>query len=293
MISDKTWLFSAIASALLLVAISLVLLWCWVLRHETAIEQYWHRLLHGPRVAQWRIQYAQQIAFMHARLSPDRYLGLQLTIGALFLIGASWLFGGIAEDVVTGDPLTIVDVLIAEWFHNHATPWLTVAMTFFTNLHGTVPITIAVIVTGAYLIWTRRYAWLNGLVLTVPFGMLLNVVMKYAFHRARPVFDDPLLVQSSYSFPSGHVAGATLFYGFLAVMLVTHVTAWRARFAIVLTALMMIALVGLTRLYLGVHYFSDVLAGFAEGVAWLALVLISIDTWQRRDRGAVIDPVNR
>ena len=57
---------------------------------------------------------------MHARLSPDRYLGLQLTIGALFPIGASWLSGGIAEDVVTGGPITIVDALIAEWFHSHA-----------------------------------------------------------------------------------------------------------------------------------------------------------------------------
>ena len=222
---------------------------------------------------------------MHARLSPDRYLGLQLTIGALFLIGASWLFGGIAEDIVTGDPLTIVDARIAEWFHNHATPWLTVAMTFFTNLHGTVPITIAVIVTGAYLVWTRRYSWLNCLVLTVPFGMLLNVLMKYAFQSARPVFDIPLLVQSNYSFPSGHVAGATLFYGFLAVMLIAHATAWRARFAIVFAAITLIALVGMTRLYLGVHYFSDVLAGFAEGIAWLSLVLVSVDTWQRRDDG--------
>ena len=284
LILDEIWLVSAFASALLLLAMLFALLWCWVVRHEMAIEQLWRRVLHRPRIAQWRIQYAQQIAFMHARLSPDRYLGLQLTTGALFLIGASWLFGGIAEDVVTGAPINIVDALIAEWFHNHATPCLTVAMTFFTNLHGTVPVTIAVLITGTYLTWKRRSFWLTSFVLTVPFGMLLNVLMKYAFHRARPDFTNPLLLQFNYSFPSGHVAGATLFYGFLAVLLISHIAAWRWRVTIVLTAITLIALVGLTRMYLGVHYLSDVLAAFAEGVGWLSLVLASVDTWSRHHK---------
>lgn len=109
--------------------------------------------------------------------------------------------------------------------------------------------------------------------------MLLNVLMKYAFHRARPSFDDPLLVLTTYSFPSGHVAGATLFYGVVAAMLISRTAAWRWRVMVVLAAITMVALVALTRVYLGVHYLSDVLAAFAEGVAWLALCLTGLHTY--------------
>lgn len=216
-------------------------------------------------------------------MNKDSYLGLQLTTGALILIGASWLFGGIAEDVATGDPLTIVDAQVAQWFHAHSTPLLTQAMLAVTDLHGTIPVTAAVVLMAGYLAWKRNWYWLVCLSVTVPFGMLLNVGMKYAFHRARPNFDDPLLMLTSYSFPSGHVAGATLLYGVVAAMLVSGSIAWRTRVMIVLAAITMVALVALTRLYLGVHYLSDVLAAFAEGITWLTLCLTGIHTyWERR-----------
>lgn len=225
-------------------------------------------------------------AFIQARLSPDGYLGLQLTTGALILIGASWLFGGIAEDVVTGDPLTIVDWRVAQWFHAHSTPLLTQAMLAVTHLHDPIPVTVAVVLIAVYLAWKKNWYWLVCLGATVPFGMLLNVFMKYAFHRARPSFDDPLLVLTTYSFPSSHVAGATLLYGVVAAMLAARTNAWRWRVRIVLAAITMVALVALTRMYLGVHYLSDVLAAFAEGVTWLTLCLTGIRTyWAHRFPG--------
>ena len=116
--------------------------------------------------------------------------------------------------------------------------------------------------------------------------MLLNVVLKYAFHRTRPSFDDPLLMLTTYSFPSGHVAGATLLYGVMAAMVIAKTTAWRWRVTTVLAAIMMVALVALTRVYLGAHYLSDVIAAFAEGVAWLTLCLTGIHTyWAHRFAG--------
>ncbi len=80
-------------------------------------------------------RFAPQIAFVRARLSPQSYLGLQLTMGALILIGASWIFGGVAEDVVHGDPLTLVDLQLAQRFHTHSTPYLTEIMLAITHLH--------------------------------------------------------------------------------------------------------------------------------------------------------------
>jgi len=201
---------------------------------------------------------------------------LHLVLGALILIGAGWLFGGIAEDVVNGDPLTVVDAHIATWFHAHAVPTVTLSMLLITNLHGTWGITILSLVVSLFLILKRAWDWLLALVLVVPGGMLLNVLMKHAFARARPMFADPMLTLTTYSFPSGHVAAATLFYGLLAAYMVTKIEAWRWRVLITLLAFLIVGLVGLSRVYLGVHYLSDVLAALAEGIAWLAICLTAM-----------------
>ena len=274
---------SAIVGGLLLVALLVAWLWRWVTRHEATIRQAGSRFLQRPRVSALRQRFAPQISFLQARFSPTSYLGLQLTAGAVVLTGASWLFGGIAEDVVTGDPLTVIDVQVSQWFHAHAHPLLTQVMLIVTHLHGPAAVTLAVVLIAAYLAWKRNWYWLLCIGLTVPSGMLLNIAMKYAFHRTRPRFDDPLLMLTTYSFPSGHVAGATLFYGVMAAMVIAKIPAWRWRVAAVLGAIMMVALVGLSRVYLGAHYLSDVLAAFAEGVAWLTLCLTGIHTyWAHR-----------
>src|SRR5438093_7996802 len=92
------------------------------------VKRSWTRLLHELRLVALRQRFAPQISFVQARLSPQGYLGLHLTLGALVLIGSSWLFGGIAQDVIAGDPLTFVDVQFAQWLHAHATPGVTRVM---------------------------------------------------------------------------------------------------------------------------------------------------------------------
>ena len=242
-------------------------------------------MLKHPRVVALLKRFESQIAFVQARLSPQAYLGLHLTLGALVLIGASWLFGGIAEDVLSGDPLTVADGQVANWFHAHSTPVLTQSMLLITHLHGTAGINAFTLIFALLLIAKRAWYWLMSLVIVVQGGMLLNVAMKYAFHRARPHFDDAILTLTTYSFPSGHAASVTLFYGVLAAYMVTQVGEWRRRVLIVLGAFLIIVLVALSRIYLGVHYLSDVLAGFAEGVAWLALCLTAVHTvWRHRVR---------
>ena len=269
---------------LLAVALLALCLRRWALRQEAVLRQGGIIFLQRPAVRLLRLRLAPQLAFVQARLAPGGYLGLQLTLGALALLGAGWLFGGIAEDVVSGDPLTLVDLQVAQWFHAHAMAPVTRAMLVVTHLHDPSSVIAAVLLLALLLAFRRNWYWLIAVGLSVPLGMGLNVLMKYAFQRARPGFDDPLLVLTTYSFPSGHVAGATLFYGVLAALLVSRVAAWRWRLLIVLTALFMVLLVALTRLYLGVHYLSDVLAAFAEGVAWLALCLTGLHTYWEHAR---------
>ena len=274
---------SAIVGGMVLFIVILAWIWRWSVHHEAAINSRWEHFRQQPRIRALRYRFASQIAFIQARLSPREYFGLQMTVGTLVLIGASWLFGGISEDVLSGDPLTIVDLTVAEWFHAHATPLVTQGMLIVTNFHGVLAISTYVALLAVYLIWKRDWYWLWCLGATVPGGMLLNVLMKYAFHRARPILDNPLLTLPTYSFPSGHVAGTALFYGVLAAMLVSKIDVWNRRVLIVLSSIAMVVLVALSRMYLNVHYLSDVLAAFAEATAWLSLCLMGMHTyWQHR-----------
>ena len=225
---------------------------------------------------------ASLTGFLRARLSREGYLGLHLTVGVLLLIVSALIFGAIAEDVATADEITVLDVRLSQWFHARATPGLTKAVLFFTNLHSTAGIIALSLLPALYWIRTRAWDWLLTLVLTVPLGMLLNVLLKNIFQRVRPVFDVPLLTLNTYSFPSGHAAAATLFYGLLAAWFISRTASWRWRAVIALAAAAMVALVGLSRIYLGVHYLSDVLAAVAASGCWLAFSLTAVETSRRR-----------
>lgn len=229
--------------------------------------------------------------FLRRRLSTEDYLGLHLTVGVLFVIAACWMFVYIAQNAGAANPsdtITLVDARLAHWLHSHATPWLTRCMLVGTNLHGTAAILSYVVLGGLFLVRKKDLYWLVILLVTVPGGMLLNVFMKQVFQRARPVFDQPLLTLPTYSFPSGHTASATLFYGVLAAYLICHLKPWRWRIAVVVVtvAALMVALVGLSRLYLGVHYLSDVLAATVEGIAWLAICLTAAASWRKHRAGS-------
>jgi len=217
-----------------------------------------------------------------ARLDPEHALGLHLTVGILLMVVAAWLFGLIASEVVAEAAITRVDLRLAPWFHQFAasawTPWVRA----FTDWHHPVGICLMALVPGAWWVRRRAWDWLLALACAVPGGLILNVLLKYTFQRARPSFEAPLVSLSTFSFPSGHTTGATVLYGMLAAWLVCHCRAPALRVLIVAVALLMIVLVALSRLYLGAHYLSDVLAGMAVGGAWLAVCITSASTWRRQ-----------
>lgn len=242
-------------------------------------------LFGSRRISALRDRFPKQVAFLQARLSPKSYLGLQLTIGALVLISATWFFVSLAEDVMEGDPLTLVDAQFTAWLHAHATPQLTIVMLAVTYLHSTLGVSAMTLALALYLLWRRHRYLLLALLLSVIGGMLLNVLLKNVFHRARPKFADQILTLTSYGFPSGHTMAATCFYGALAVFAVWNLRAWRWRLAAVAIAGLLIVLVGFSRIYLSAHYLSDVLGAMAEGLAWLAFCLTAMNTmWHRRHR---------
>lgn len=198
--------------------------------------------------------------------------GLGLLGGLLVLTGSAWVFGAIAEDVVEGD--THVDTRLANWLHAHASPGWT---SFFERVTwlGNVPVLVVVTaVAVALLAWKGRWMEVLLLLLAVVGAEILTVGLKLGFHRERPFFSDPLASESSYSFPSGHAGVSLAVYGTIAFIAARHLTSIRARLAVLVAAAILILLIGFSRLYLGVHFLTDVIAGFSLGLAWVTLCVL-------------------
>lgn len=132
------------------------------------------------------------------------------------------------------------------------------------------------------LLWRKQWLYLTMGAVTVFGGMLLNSVLKALIARPRPFFIDPVMVEVFYSFPSGHAMTAMVAYGFGAYLLWQVVKPSWLRAVVLFGATLMIVLVGISRLYLGVHYFSDVIGGFLAGGVWLLLCISVIEA--RRGR---------
>ncbi len=155
------------------------------------------------------------------------------------------------------------------WVEQQITPVHTGLMLLLTQLASTGVMVVLTALVAAVLVLRRSDYWLGRLGLSVPGCILLNEVLKYLFHRSRPALAHPLVKLESYSFPSGHAVSATVFYGFLAILLCSSVPSKVRRVAIRVAAIALILAVGFSRVYLGVHYPTDVLGGMFEGAAWL------------------------
>lgn len=232
-------------------------------------------------------RYPRAWAFVVARFTPGGLLGLYLTAGLFVSLAALWLFGAITEDVVHHDPLTALDVALAHWFRAHATPLGD--RLFYTITLAGVPLalgTLGAVVAGA-LAWRRNWLALWGWVAAFGGGSILDWALKQVVRRPRPLSTEAYYVEPSFSFPSGHAMMSLVAFGMLAYLLIAFwATGRRARVAIAVGATILIIAIGFSRLYLGVHYFSDVVGGYAAGVVWLTACASGVEVGRRQRRAA-------
>ena len=227
-------------------------------------------------------------SFVAARFARGEYLGLHLTVGYLISASALWLFGSITEDVVHNEALTAVDLSFHTWMRAHATPLgdqIAVAISF---LGGPLIMTIIALVVGMILV--RRGAWLMLSVWLAAFvvGAFLDWMLKNTIRRPRPVGAERFLHGVSFSYPSGHSMGSLIGLAMLAyVLFQLWPPAHRHRVVVVIVTVVLVLLVGWSRLYLGVHYLSDVIAGFAAGAVWVTACITGLELAMRpRERDA-------
>jgi membrane protein DedA with SNARE-associated domain/membrane-associated phospholipid phosphatase len=215
-------------------------------------------------------------------LDPSRPEARTLALSAVLLVGAAWLFFGILEDVVTGDPLLLADSAIYHVLQDLRTAPGDAVMIAITELGDTTVVVAVTMVVLLWLMWKRAWRTATYWLVAIAGASVLNTVIKVALHRARP---GELLYSgwSAFSFPSGHSTVNVVLYGFLAFLIAREIRpAWRL--VVILGAATLIFLIAFSRLYLGAHWFSDVLGGMAFGAAWLALLSLS---YLRRQAGCI------
>jgi membrane-associated phospholipid phosphatase len=137
-----------------------------------------------------------------------------------------------------------------------------------------------------FLALGRRWLFLGSWLAAVAGSAVLNHLLKQLFERPRPYFKHPLLVETSYSFPSGHAMESFVVYGMLAYFAVLALRTWESRVAVVFGTALLVVLIGFSRMYLGVHYFSDILAGYAAGGVWLSALITGAETIRRSKKEA-------
>ena len=211
-------------------------------------------------------------------------LSVFLTLGMIAAIGTLIFLGWLADQVFEGDARQFDDATRAA-VHTIASPTMTLFMRFMSFLGNTMTLVIASI---AAIVWFALRRWgreAKLFALTMIGASLLNITLKLAFKRPRPVPFFDLTAPESYSFPSGHSLASCCFFAGLAAILSGRVKRKRVRTIIWTIATITFLLIGLSRIYLGVHYTTDVIAGFASAMIWILVVrFVESELAKRKER---------
>jgi undecaprenyl-diphosphatase len=213
----------------------------------------------------------------------SRRLGLAMTVelalGLLLSLGVIVLFAQIVDEVVIEGESRRFDETVLLWINAHSPGWLDEPMRLITAL-GYYWVVLPLLGLAVYAFYRKGARISAALLLVAAIGSsVLTDVLKSVFQRARPELFDSGYTTSGYSFPSGHATLAVGFYGTLTLLI-----AWRLRgfwrWTVVVAGVVFVLLIGFSRLYLGVHYPTDVIAGFLAAPLWVSTIGISYFLWR-------------
>jgi membrane-associated phospholipid phosphatase len=237
----------------------------------------WSGILTNPYVKRVSKKKTPLNRWLTARLDPKNPFGLILAIGfaisLVFFIG----FSGILQDVWFHEPLTRIDTRVVNLMPSIRTPLQTSFFRFITFTANSETVLLLVVLAGAIL-WRKRQRVMAGLLVAILIAEEGGAyVLKHLVGRMRPEQYLSLYKEDSFSFPSGHVLRATVLFGLLSYLLYRSFKSSILRLGIILGYIVSVALVALSRVYLGVHYPSDVLASVLIGASLLTLIITGIE----------------
>ena len=206
--------------------------------------------------------------------------GSIVSVGLIVAVAAILLFAWIADEVFEGDSI-VIDNTLREFVHSYAADWLTALMQATSFLGSTLFLMAATLTLIGVFLVRRQHRSAIILAVVMAGAVVLNYVLKVSFQRPRPLpyFDTPL--PASFSFPSGHSLFSACFFGITAWLIASQMRYSSAKAGVWAAAIVLILLVGLSRVYLGVHYPTDIAAGFLAALVWVSTV-ITADTVTKR-----------
>jgi len=209
----------------------------------------------------------------------------RLQLAGVAALGLSLLgFAKLAEDVRDHEPLVRYDSDASAWLHHHTTAALTAISEAITQLGSTHVIAAATLGLAILLTVHGQRLQAGLLACAVLGGEVLDAVLKAEFHRSRPEFSDPLTSAAGFSFPSGHAMAAMTLGGAIVFLGWPRCRTLRQQVLLATITGAAVLLVGLSRVYLGAHYPSDVAAGYAAGAAWLLACVLTFSLWRSSRR---------
>lgn len=218
---------------------------------------------------------------VRARLNPAERFGLRITLLAIAVVLVAVPFATLLFQVLAKGPLTRIDGDIANQLNDrvHDSPLAIEALEAISWL-GRPPWFTFVIGIGVIYAWRRGRRRLVAFLLVSSIGGgLVDTVVKVAVNRPRPIVDHPVHTAFGKSFPSGHSMSSVVCYGALLLVFLPAVPRARRWLAIAVTTVLIIA-IGTSRLFLGVHFVSDVIGGFVLGLAWLLGAVALFEVWR-------------
>lgn len=240
---------------------------------KSVFKSVGHGIKNDPELQRIKNRYPRFFRFIKKRLTPGEKYGLYLTIGVFVTLFFIYLFFGIIQDYVGQEALIRADLRIINLISHFRTPGINQFMLFITYLAKAEVITVAVIFSLIILFLLRKWSYFRSLLIFVLGGELFVWIIKNIIDRPRPPLTEALVAETSYSFPSGHSFVAIAFYGLITFFLFESLKKkWLKNISLIL-GIILVLLIGASRIYLGAHWPSDVLASFASGLAWLSIII--------------------
>lgn len=255
------------------IAICMIAFAVWLSRqlssHEVEIRSWLGRLKQSLGLHRFQ-------AWLVSKYQSNRVLALSLGGGLLLAIFSGWIFGALAEDILSRDSMTLYDAGVSRWLLSLTTEDSSQFFYLITLLGSTWFISIAGLLMSSWLAWRKQWLQLGMLILSVGGGALLNLLLKNIFLRPRPDFPNVFYHESGYSFPSGHAMLSILFYGMVAYLIAIQGFSWKTQIRLGVTAFTLSLLIGFSRIFLGVHYLADVFGGWSAGIVWLVVCVATL-----------------
>lgn len=233
--------------------------------------------MQDPNVQNFVEKHPKFSKFVKKRLTPDERFGLYLTIGIIVTGFFVFLFFGVVQDFFGNDPLVQSDLRVINLVQIFRTPPFTAVMLFFTYLGNWPVVFFGLTLTSVLFFLRKRWRYLFGIILSVGGGEVFVWILKNIIKRPRPPLVNALVHEPSYSFPSGHGFVAITFYGLVAYFLIRWAKNRLLKILFALVGFSIVLAIGFSRIYLGVHWPSDVLASYASGAAWLVALITALE----------------